>query len=145
MSGLDSKGRITVLKYSLSNSQDLFTQYQQLLGTQAGPITNSQIMTSKVVDLQNRLTDITGQVDTLNTEFNDRASENEKSTAETLGLVLKQDWIFLIFFVSYALLSLVIMIYVIIYTEQKVVGAFMVFLSSTIIGIMMGGLLKYFA
>jgi hypothetical protein len=102
-------------------------------------------MTSKVVDLQNRLTDITGQVDTLNTEFNDRASENEKSTAETLGLVLKQDWIFLIFFVSYALLSLVIMIYVIIYTEQKVVGAFMVFLSSTIIGIMMGGLLKYFA
>ena len=145
MSSLDSKGTITVLKYSLSNSQDLFTQYQQLLGTQAGPISNAQILASRKVDLQNKLTDLTAQVDTLNTEFNDRAGETATSTAETLGLVLKQDWIFLIFFVSYSLLSLVILIYVILYTQQKMVGSFMVVLVSSILGIMTGGILKYFA
>lgn len=145
MSSLDAKGKITVLKYSLSNSEDLFTQYQQLLVTQGSQINNTKILTSKKVDLQNELTDLTAQVDTLNTEFNDRSANKSPSMMARWGLVSRQDWIFLIFFVSYALLSLVIFIYVMIYTEQKVQGALMVFLVSSILGITTGGVLKYFA
>lgn len=145
MSSLDAKGKITVLKYSLSNSEDLFTQYQQLLVTQGSQINNTKILTSKKVDLQNELTDLTAQVDTLNTEFNDRSANKSLSMMARWGLVSRQDWIFLIFFVSYALLSLVIFIYVMIYTEQKVQGALMVFLVSSILGITTGGVLKYFA
>ena len=145
MSGLDAKGTITVLKYSLSNSQDLFTQFQQLLGSQSGQINNAQILAAKKVDLQNELTDLIAQVDTLNTEYNDRSAVKKPSKAELAGLVSKQDWIFLIFFVSYALLSLVILTYVVIYTEKKIQGAFMVALVSVILGIMTGGVLKYYA
>jgi hypothetical protein len=145
MSSLDAKGKITVLKYSLSNSQDLFTQYQQLLVTQGSQIDNTKVLTSKKVDLQNQLTDLTAKVDTLNTEFNDRSANKRPSMMASWGLVSRQDWIFLIFFASYALLALVILTYVLIYTQQKVQGALMVALVSTILGITTGGVLKYFA
>jgi hypothetical protein len=145
MSGLDANGTITVLKYSLSNTQDLFTQLQQLLGTQSGSIDNAKILAAKKVDLQNELTDLTAKVDTLNTEFNDRSAEQAQSKAEAIGIVSRQDWIFLIFFASYALLCLVILTYACIYSVKKVQAVLMVILFSMVIGIMITGVLKYYA
>jgi hypothetical protein len=138
---------ITVLKYSLSNSQDLFTEYQQLLGTQSGPINNAKILNLKKIDLENKLRDITADVNTLNTEFDDRSSVKRFSKLETLGLTSRQDWILLIFFVSYALLSIVILTYSVIYTEpqQRIKAALVVILISAVLGIMTGGVIKYYA
>jgi hypothetical protein len=145
MSGLDANGQITVLKYSLAKAQDLFTDYQQLLGNQGGSLTNSKILSSQKVDLQNELTNLTAEADTLNTEFRDRSSVSKPSKLAAWGLASKQDWIFLIFFSSYGIACLVAVLYTVIYVEQKMTGAFVVILCTVVLGIMIGGLLKYFA
>jgi hypothetical protein len=145
MAGLDTNGTVTVLKYSLAKAQDLFTQYQQLRGSQGGSINNTTILKTKKVDLQNQLTELTAEVDTLNTEFNDRSAAKKPSKLENLGLKTKQDWILFIFFASYGIACLVILAFTVVYSQKKITGAGMVILCSFVIGIMMGRVLKYYA
>ena len=145
MTGLDANGTITVLKYSLAKTQDLFTEYQQLSGNQGGSLTNSQILTTKKIDLQNELTNLTAEADTLTTEFRDRSNASSPSKLAAWGLASKQDWILLIFFASYGIACLVALLYAGIYVEQKLTAIFVIILSSIVLGIMIAGVLKYFA
>lgn len=145
MSDLDLNGKITVLKYSLAKTEDLFTEYQQLNGTQGGSITNSKILNKEKIDLQNELTKLTAETDTLNTEFRDRSSAKKPSKLAAWGLATKQDWIFLIFFASYGMLFLVALIYAIMYSDQKMTAASVVVLCAIVLGVMIAGVLKYFA
>ena len=108
-------------------------------------MTNKQILTAKIVNLQNKLTKISSEVDTLNTEFGDRSAARTPSKWGAMGLNSKQDWIFLAFFASYALLCLVILTYTVLYMEQKMQAAFMVVLAQLVIGIMISGVIKYYA
>lgn len=145
MTGLDANGTITVLKYSLSSAQDLFTQYEQIRGSQAGPINNAQILRTKKVDLQNELTDLVAQADTLNTEFTDRSAAENITKLQSWGVSTKQDWVLLIFFASYALACIVVMIYTVMASATKIRAAAIIAIVSIIFGIGIGGVIKYFA
>jgi VIT1/CCC1 family predicted Fe2+/Mn2+ transporter len=141
MGSLDTNAKITVLRGALTQAQDLFTQYRQVIGTNAGGITNMEVLTSQQSALKSELNSLTATADTLNTEFEDRMGDAPKGT----GISTRQDWILASFFISYAFASLVVIIYILRYSTKKWQGVLIVVIVSVILGIMTAGIIKRLA
>ena len=141
MGSLDTNAKITVLRGALTQAQDLFTQYRQVIGSNAGGITNMGVLKSQQMALNSELKSLTATADTLNTEFQDRNGSAPKGT----GFSTKQDWILASFFISYAFAPLVVIIYILRYSTKKLQGILIVVIVSIVLGIMMAGIIKRLA
>ena len=146
MSDLDTNGTITVLKHTLlSTCQDLFTQYQQLMMTQGASDQNTRVLKSSIVDLKNELKEATATTDTLNAEVTDRSTARKPTTLQRWGVSTQQDWVLLVFFASYALLSLVGLSYVAMYSAKKMHGLGVTSLCLVAVGYTIGIVIKQVA
>jgi hypothetical protein len=120
MSGLDLNAQITLLKHTVgSTCQDLYTQYSQIRGAQTGAISNNSILTSKKVELKHLLDSLRTEADTLDQEYLDR-NTIKPGSAERYGILTKQDWILLFFFLSYGLMCLATIIFILQKSTTKI-------------------------
>ena len=146
MGDLDRNGTITVLKHTLlSTCQDLFTQYQQLMSTQGASNQNTRVLQSSIVDLKNELREISATTDTLNAEFTDRSHAKSVTTLQKWGVSTHQDWVLLIFFASYTLMSLVGLSYIALYSTQKIQGIAVISLCLIAVCYVISMIIKRFA
>jgi len=146
MSSLDLNAQITLLKHTVgSTCQDLFTQYSQLKGTQAGAISNNNILNSQKLDLTNELEALRAEADTLNQEYLDRSQGKSPSLLQKQGLSTQQDWVLFFFFSSYGFACLVFIIFILKNSAAKIQGVMIFIMIAVVIGITIAGTLTIVA
>jgi len=140
MSGLDLNAQKTLLKHTIgSTCQDLFTQYLQIKGTQAGAISNNKILTSQKVDLNAKLESLKTEADTLNQEYLDRSQGKSPTFLQKYGISTQQDWILLFFFSAYGFACLLFIIFILKNSAAKIQGTLVFLMIAVVIGITIAG------
>jgi hypothetical protein len=110
---------VATTKAELLELQTDYTTYMQSLASQRGSIEQDGEMTETEKGLRQELHMIQTANDTYNREYQDRVAAGANRLVRP-GLQTTQDLILAWFFGSYILLSLLLMIYVIRYTEQRI-------------------------
>jgi hypothetical protein len=128
----------------------VFTQLQQQTTNQAALLKQRDDVQGHAIALQSRLADLHKVADTYDREFLDRTRSTggiptQPSFFARKGLATFQDWLLATFFGVYALVTIVLLIYIVRISKTKGQAAGIVLASSIVIGIIMGALIRQFA
>ena len=128
----------------------LFTQLGQQTTNQAALVRQRGEEQSRATALKARLADLNKVADTYDREFLDRTRSTggiptQPSFFARKGLSTFQDWLLATFFGVYALVTIVLLIYIVRISKTKAQAAGIVLASSIVIGIIMGALIRQFA
>jgi uncharacterized membrane protein len=126
-----------------TTSQNMFTQYSQIQSSSASLVSQNTELQTEVQALNSKLANMKKVSDTFDREFLDRsASKPAFGFWQSRGVNTLQDWIFMIFFIIYAVVCLMIFGIV---AQQTIVGGVLVLIVSVVLGIMMSLVIMMFA
>ena len=121
----------------------MFTQYSQIQNASRSLVTQSSGLQADVQGLQAKLANVKKVSDTYDREFLDRsAAKAPFGFWQSRGVNTLQDWVFVLFFVSYAIVCLCVIVAV---GQQSFGGGILVAIVSVILGIMMSLVIVMFA
>ncbi len=132
------KARATLLQYLVDTTAvDFYNQYQAIQTNQASNTQISSDLRDTELGLRSELSQIQKSADAYNREFLDRRANGEGTvgTLGTRGFSTTQDFVLGGFFLSYALASLSLIVFVLYTTRQKGFMAVTLLFASVMIGI----------
>jgi hypothetical protein len=139
------------LSTALANTQTLFDQYNQQKTNQATLTAQRATLEANVAELSTRLNELESSADAYDREFLDRTRSDSPDGLRTpsffarKGLSTFQDWLLAGFFGVYALLSILLTVYVGIASTKKVKAVSMVAGTSFVLGVMIAAVIRRFA
>jgi len=106
----------------------------------------SESLDEEVIDLKGKISELDGKEETYN-QYYLNAKENPKSYGlfGSLGLRTVQDWVLAYFFFSYVLFAFLLLVMAVKMSQTKWTAAIVVLSVSSLIGIILTVLLKYYA
>jgi len=124
---------------------NLFQQYTAAQ-TAGSSLTGQNTQLQAEVGLLNaKLANVKKAGDTYDREFIDRsAGKATVGFARRHGITTLQDWLLLIFFVSYAIICICILFYTVAASQNKLFAGAMVLMTSVIFGVMMSAVVMRF-
>ena len=135
----------TALNMLNTTTTNLYTQYVSAQTTGGNLLKQNTELQTQVTNLNAKLATIKKAGDTYDREFLDRSPTNTKrGFFNRNGISTLQDWLLFMFFVSYAFISLTILIFTVMASRYKLYAGFMVFIVSFIIGVMMSAVIMRF-
>ena len=146
-SSISFPARFTATKAMLNSTvPTLFDQYMNTKKASESLVTQNNDLQKRVRELKATLKNIKGASDTYDQEFTDRsAGKRTLSYFQQHGIRTMQDWLFFLFFVFYALVSVSLFAVIVYNAKDKLVSGIMVFLTSFILGVMIAGMMMRFA
>lgn len=139
--------RLTATKDMLNNTlTSLFQQYTSIQNNSSAFVDQNKELQAEVLQLNAKLAGLQSVEGTFNREFLDRsAGRGQQTFFQKRGISTMQDWVFLLFFVSYGIICICIFGYTVYASKIKVFGGLMVLIISLIIGLLMSAVVMYFA
>ena len=126
-----------------TTSQNMFTQYSQIQAASKSLVTQSTGLQSEVQSLKAKLANVKKVSDTYDREFLDRSAVKVPfGFWQSRGVSTLQDWVFFLFFISYAVICMCIFAVAV---QKSAVAASLVVIVSIILGIMMSLVIVMFA
>jgi hypothetical protein len=126
-----------------TTSQNMFTQYSQIQAASKSLVSQSNTMQSEVQNLKAKLANVKKVSDTYDREFLDRSAVKAPfGFWQSRGVSTLQDWVFFMFFVSYAIICMCIFAVAV---QKSAMAATLVLVVSIIVGIMMSLVVVMFA
>ena len=125
---------VATAKATLLELQTDYTAYMQSLASQRGSIVQDGEMNETEKGLRQELLMVQTANDTYNREYQDRVAAGGNRVARP-GLQTTQDMVLSWFFGSYILLTLLLMIYMIRYTEERIKNAITVLVVCSVFGL----------
>jgi len=122
--------------------------FQQFVAAQtAGASLSSQNtdLQAHVLSLKSKLANIKKSGDTYDREFMDRSAKPaNQGIFSRRGITTLQDWLFFLFFLSYAIISLSVLIFTVMVSREKLYAGIMVFIMTFVVGVMMSATIMRF-
>jgi regulator of replication initiation timing len=139
--------RLTVTKDMLNNTiTSLFQQYMTIQNNSSEIMDQNTKLQAEVLQLNAKLAGLQSVEGTFNREFLDRSAGRGKQTFfQKHGITTLQDWILLLFFISYGVICICMFAYTVYASKTKIFGGLMVLVISFIIGVLMSAVVMYFA
>ena len=135
----------TTTQFMLDNTTTtLFTQLDQTRKAQTAFSEQHTQLQVDVANLSSKLANVQKGADTYNREFLDRSGKNTIGAARRFGLSTLQDWLFLLFFVSYGVICLCILIFTVMVSKEKIFAGISVLSVSLILGVIMANVIIRF-
>ena len=126
-----------------TTSQNMFTQYSQIQSASQSLVAQSTGLQVEVQGLQAKLANVKKVSDTYDREFLDRSGAKAPfGFWQSRGVNTLQDWVFVLFFISYSIVCLCVIVAV---GQQSFGGGILVTIVSVIVGIMMSLVIVMFA
>lgn len=133
----------TVINNTLPN---MFTQYKDLVHKRVSVREQNVNLQEEVRLLEAKHASLQAAADTYDREFLDRGGKTPPSTFWTRrGFQTFQDWLLGALFLIYALVSLGLLSYVLLYSKKKIQGGATVLVTAVILGVIMVGVISRFA
>ena len=138
--------RFTTTKNMLnSTTTDLFQQYLSLQQSSTSLTSQNSTLATELTQLKAKLAGIQKQNETYDREFLDRsAGKKNYGMFRRNGITTLQDWILFLFFVGYALICLIVLLYYILNNPFNSYYVVMGITVCTIFGIMMSAVIIRF-
>jgi hypothetical protein len=149
-SNTDFIGKITSTLATLQAVNDMFINEYMTQVSNGGSLSNqSNGLDDQVLTLKAKLAKVKSISDTYDREYLDRMSEKKSGRQTTFwgswGVSTLQDWVLLIFFVLYTIISLGLIAIVFMTSRYSVFGAFFVAVSMVTIGTLIVATIVRFA
>jgi len=128
-----------------TTTTNLFQQY--VAAQNAGNSLTSQNtgLQANVLSLKSKLANIKKSGDTYDREFLDRSAKPAgQGIFRKRGITTLQDWLLFLFFLSYAIISLSILIFTVMVSREKLYAGLMVFIVTSVLGVMMSAVIMRF-
>lgn len=144
MAGVTSfTSQVTSAQQMLQSTRDLFDQYSVRSGSRISADSQLTGLQQNIAVLKAKLANVKKVSDTYDREYQDRMADKPLSGFWiSHGVSTLQDWILLIFFLLYAIVSL---FFVVMVSTKSLFYGFMVLASSFIFGVMISATLMRFA
>ena len=138
--------RFTTTKNMLnSTATDLFQQYMGVQKSSSSLTTQAATMNAELMGLKAQLAAIQKQNETYDREFLDRsAGKKNMGIFRRNGIITLQDWLLYLFFIGYALLCIIILLYYLMNNPFNSYYLLMAVAIFTIFGIMMSAVIIRF-
>jgi len=107
--------------------------------------TQSTGLDDQVITLKAKLAKVKSISDTYDREYLDRMSDKKSSFLHSWGISTLQDWVLLIFFILYTIISLGLVAIVYMTSRYSVFGAFFVAISAVTVGTLIVATIVRFA
>ena len=138
--------RYTTTKGMLDTTvTNLFQQYKAGQTASASLTNQSSVLKAELDSLNTKLTNIKKTGDTYDREFIDRsAGKNNMGFFRRRGITTLQDWLLFFFFLSYAIICIIVIVYSTAMSTQKALTFGMTFFLSVVVGVMMSaGVMRF--
>jgi Flp pilus assembly protein TadB len=138
--------RYTTTKGMLDTTvTNLFQQYKAGQTASASLTNQSSVLKAELDSLNTKLTNIKKTGDTYDREFIDRsAGKNNMGFFRRRGITTLQDWLLFFFFLSYAIICIIVIVYSTAMSTQKALTFGMTFFLSLVVGVMMSAVVMRF-
>jgi hypothetical protein len=138
--------RFTMAKNMLNTTTtDVFQQYIGLQQSSSSLTNQNKKLTAELTELKAKLAGIQKQNETYDREFLDRsAGKNNTGVFRRNGITTLQDWILFLFFVGYALICIIVLVYYVMNAPFNGYYLLMGITICTIFGIMMSAVIIRF-
>jgi hypothetical protein len=140
--------RKTLLTTMVTNSQDQYNAYSQIKTAQQSATRQTEELTAEKNRLQAELANARKGAEAYDREFLDRtrAGMDKPSRTAGYGISTLQDWVLLLFYVTYVAATLALAVFVGVRARfNKIVGVAGVFLASAFLGIFISMVIVRFA
>ncbi len=140
--------RKTLLTTMVTNSQDQYNAYSQIKTAQQSATRQTEELTAEKNRLQAELANARKGAEAYDREFLDRtrAGMDKPSRTAAYGISTLQDWVLLLFYVTYAGATLALAVFVGVRARfNKLLGVAGVFLASAFLGILISMVIVRFA
>lgn len=139
--------RLTTATDMLNNTAtNLNQQYTLQVSNSAALAKQNESIQSHVTTLKAKLASVNMASDTYDREFMDRTSiASPRTFFQRVGITTFQDWIVLMFYVSYAILSLGFIVAAVAASQQKALAGISSLILSIIIGMLITGIILRFS
>jgi len=134
MASPDFYTTLQTTKTRLLDISATYTNYAQSLASQQGSITQGGDMEESVASLTKELKSLQVANETYDREYQDRV-KSEATKIHHPGLQTTQDYLLAYFFGSYFLLVILLTLYMIVRTKNKLRNAVTVFVTGTVFGL----------
>ena len=138
--------RYTTTKGMLdTTATNLFQQYTAGQTASASLMSQSSVLKAELDSLNTKLANIKKAGDTYDREFIDRsAGKNNMGFFRRRGITTLQDWLLFFFFLSYAIICIMVIVYSTAMSTQKALTFGMTLSLSLIVGVMMSAVVMRF-
>ena len=138
--------RYTTTKGMLDTTvTNLFQQYKAGQTASASLTNQSSVLKAELDSLNTKLTNIKKTGDTYDREFIDRsAGKNNMGFFRRRGITTLQDWLLFFFFLSFAIICIIVIVYSTAMSTQKALTFGMTFFLSLVVGVMMSAVVMRF-
>ena len=124
----------------------LFQQYVTAQNAGTSLTSQNTVLQSQVLSLKSKLANIKKSGDTYDREFLDRSGKPaNQGIFSKRGITTLQDWLFFLFFLSYAIISISILIFTVMISREKIYAGTMVFIVTAVVGVMISATIMRFA
>ena len=135
----------TALNMLNTTTTNLYSQYVSAQTTGASLTKQNSELQAQVTNLNAKLATIKKTGDTYDREFLDRSPTNTKrGFFNRNGVNTLQDWLLFMFFVSYVIISLTVLIFTVMASRYKLYAGCMVVIVSIVFGVMMSAVIMRF-
>jgi hypothetical protein len=145
-SSADFIARITSTQATLESVKDTFTNTYMTQVSNGGSLSSQSTgLDDQVITLKAKLAKVKSISDTYDREYLDRMSDKKSSFLRSRGISTLQDWVLLIFFILYTIISLGLVAIVYMTSRYSVFGAFFVAISAVTVGTLIVATIVRFA
>ena len=139
--------RLTTATDMLNNTAtNLYQQYTLQVSNSAALTKQNEDIQSEVANLKAKLASVNMASDTYDREFLDRTSVAAPRTFfQRIGITTFEDWMILMFYVSYAILSLGFIVAAVIASQQKTLAGISSLILSIMVGMLITGIILRFS
>jgi len=139
--------RLTTAKDMLNNTAThLHQQYSLYLSNSAALTKQNDDIQSEVANLRAKLASVNMASDTYDREFLDRTSiASPRTFFQRIGITTFQDWMILMFYVAYAILSLGFIVAAVLASQQKTLAGISSLILSIMVGMLITGIILRFS
>lgn len=135
----------TALNMLNTTTTNLYTQYVSAQTIGDNLTKQKSELQTQVTSLNAKLATINKTGDTYDREFLDRSPTNTKrGFFNRNGISTLQDWLLFMFFISYVIICITILVFTVMASRYKVYAGCMVFIISIIFGVMMSAVIMRF-
>jgi hypothetical protein len=129
-----------------NTTTNLFQQYVTAQNAATSLTSQNTSLQAQVLTLKAKLANVKKSGDTYDREFMDRSGKpTGRGIFGSRGVTTLQDWLFFLFFLSYAIISLSVLIFTVMMSREKIYAGLMVFIVTLVFGVMMSAVIMRFA
>jgi hypothetical protein len=129
-----------------NTATNLYQQYTLQMSNSAALIQQNQDIQAQVTELRGKLASVNMVSDTYEREFLDRTSLGSTRTIfQRIGITTFQDWLLIMFYIAYAILSLGFVAAAVFASQQKVLAGVSSVGISIVVGMLLTGIILRFS